>query len=328
MDSTDIRRNLFDHHPLFTSSEVLITPPIQELFIRIFRVIKLREPGCCITGPSGIGKTYALNMVHDMLKAKMPKLVIYEHDAQNQQIPSIRAFFKHFLNTVSHNESKRGETYELRLRLTNRIIDDTRASGIDACVLFIDEAQAMSIQDFLFLKDVYNSLDREGVKLITVMMGQQPDFQIILDRLRSERRLDLMARFTMRHSPFRALSTLEDLDIILNGIDTAIYPPETDWTWTQLFFPKAYESGFRLRNEAKRFIEALNHAGDKGIGHQFPARQCFLAIRALILECSGLDAENMRLPDDAWKNAIQYARIDEARALIEGTAPKTIQVQT
>jgi hypothetical protein len=138
----ETRAKLLIHHPLLTAAELLMTPPITELYRQVKRTVHLREPGCCFMAPSGVGKTRALSLVARMLREEIPNLAIYEHDTQNQQFPSIRAFFKNFLNTLKHPETK-GETFDLRLRVTNRLIDDGRASGLYMVVLLIDEAQAM-----------------------------------------------------------------------------------------------------------------------------------------------------------------------------------------
>jgi hypothetical protein len=311
-----VRAKLLIHHPLLKTVEVLMTPPIRELYLIVSKAIKLREPGCCFIGPSGVGKTSALWLVDKMLRAEQPKIAIFMHETQNQQMPSVRAFFKNFLNTVNHKE-KRGETYDLRLRVTNRLVDDARASGLDMAILLIDEAHAMSIQDFLFLKDVDNSLNGEGIKLVTIMMGQCPDFDGVLRKLRDQRRLDLIARFTIRQMQFRAYSTVEDLAEVFGGIDDAIFPPESTVTWTQFFFPSAYAAGFRMKNEAPSLYGALRGLAATGGEQAFPARQTFLAIRAFMVDNAAFDSADMRLRADAWRKAIEYAQVQEAMLLMK-----------
>lgn len=319
-DLTDpaVRAKLLIHHPLLKTVEVLMTPPIREFYRVVKRVVNLREPGCCFIGPSGVGKTSALWLVDKMLRAEQPKIAIFMHETQNQQMPSVRAFFKNFLNTVNHKE-KKGETYDLRLRVTNRLVDDARASGLDMAILLIDEAHAMSIQDFLFLKDVDNSLNGEGIKLVTIMMGQRPDFDGVLRKLRDQRRLDLIARFTIRQMQFRAYSTIEDLAEVFGGIDEAIFPPESTMTWTEFFFPEAYAAGFRMKNEAPSLYAALRGLAANGGEQTFPARQAFLAIRAFMVDNAAFDSMTMRLRAEAWREAIEYAKVQEAMLLMNAT---------
>lgn len=325
LDDPAARARILIHHPLLKTVELLMTPPIRELYRIVKRSVTLREPGCCFIGPSGVGKTSALWLVEKMLKHDFPNLAIYMHETQNQQVPSVRAFFKNFLYTVKHREN-RGETYDLRLRVTNRLVDDARISGLDLAVLLIDEAHAMSIQDFLFLKDIDNSLNGEGIKLITVMMGQRPDFDGVLRRLRDQRRLDLIARFTIRQMSFRAYSTIEDLEEVFSGIDNAIFPQESTITWTQFFFPQAYKAGFRMKNEAASFYRTLKAMTPAGIEQTFPARQAFLAIRAFMVDNAGFDRPDMQIRSEAWKEAIEYAKVQEA-LLLTNAAEAQIDIE-
>jgi hypothetical protein len=320
------RKSKFDlalHHPLMTASVLLPTPAVTDTFITVKRVVLLRETGCCFSGHSGVGKTSTLTMVKMLLHTQFPQLPIFRHDTHNQQIPSIRAFFKHFLSTVGH-ENKRGETYDLRERLVNTLIDDARISGMNMVLLFIDEAHAMATQDFNFLKDVYNDLAKESVQLITILIGQDPDLQHVISRLKSENRLDLIGRFAMRMLPFRSFNSIEDLQAVLGEIDKAEFPEGSGQSWSAFFFPQAYQAGFRLKNEAGAFMNALRSVTPKSPSAtiNFPARQAFVAIRAFCLDNARYDGAKIKLPDDAWKEAVEYARLKDAMLLVEGRKPQ------
>ena len=315
-DLTDSERTeLAAHHPLLTQNVLLPTAPIEELCRVINRIVMLRETGCCFAAHSGVGKTSALDMVEAQIRIKMPKLCIVKHDTHNQQFPSIRAFFKHFLATIGHEE-KRGETYDLRERVVNWLIDEARISGLNMILMSIDEAHAMAMQDFDFLKDVYNDLHRAGVQLITILMGQDPELSKVIEKLKHANRLDLIGRFAMRVLPFRAYNNLEDLTKILGGIDKAIYPEGSSISWTAFYFPKAFRHGFRLENEATSMMNAIAEVAPKTVSKNFgfPARQAFLAIRTFMMDNATFDTPDMRIPTDAWKNAVAYANLAEAIA--------------
>jgi hypothetical protein len=326
---TDIRGQLISGHraelilchPLITKNILLPTLPIKELFLAVRRVVMLRETGCCFTGFSGVGKSCAIDFVAAMLKAKMPGLCVVKHDTHNQQYPSIRSFFKHFLTSIGH-KNLRGETYDLRQRLVNWLVDEAKFTGFNMIVLFIDEAHAMTIQDFNFLKDVFNDLDKENVQLVSILMAQEPDFSKVLSTLKQERRLDLIGRFAMRILPFRAYRGSSDLKLILTEIDKAIYPEDTDTTWTEFFFPNAYRNGFRLVGQLDTFMEAINLHAPKGqlVGFVFPARQAFLAIKTFMLDNAGFDNEILKIPSNAWTEAVLYAKIADAMETISATA--------
>lgn len=299
-------------HPLYNGEGKLPTLPIHEMFTAVRRAILLGETGYVFTGHSGIGKTCAINMVKAMLGSQFPRLCMFTHDAHNHQIPSIRAFFKHFLTTVGHKEL-RGETYDLRSRLVNILIDEARISGINRVVMFIDEASAMLKTDFLFLKDVHNDLARGNVQLITVLMGQSPDMEGVIAKLRRDDRSDLVNRFATRLIPVRCYNKLEDIKLILKGVDTSRFPGPAGPSWTAFFLPKACKAGFLLENEAEPFLQAIRDAGTGTSGAvMFPARQTFLAIRDFLLSAAAADSEQLPLPADRWARAVEYAKLEDA----------------
>lgn len=305
-------------HPLFTSDILLPTHPVEELVANVKRAVMCRETGFCLVAPSGVGKSSGLIMVEHQIKNIFPNIAVFRHDTHNHQIPSIRAFFMHFLLTVGHFDLK-GETFLLRCRLVNALIDSGRLNGSNVVLLLIDEAHAMSEQDLNFLKDVYNDLAKENVQLISVLMGQDPELRWLLAKLESDRRLDLIGRFAMRIVPFRPFNSLIDLQRILSEIDSARYPSENGPTWTEFFFPLAFENGFRLVNEADRFYNAMSPA-DGITDFEFPARQTFLAIRNILYQYYGLDCTGMVIPKDAWPEAVKYSKVKEAIQLMRPPA--------
>lgn len=304
-------------HPLIRQNVLLPTYPAQELYGQVRRIVALRETGCCFIAPPGAGKTFAIEIACQLLKRERPDLVTVVYDAQNQQLPSIRAFFKSFLDTLRHTD-RSGESYDLRARVVQWFIDSGRSSGTNMVVLFIDEAQTMTLKDFDFLKDVFNALGRSNVQLITILMGQDPDLKFVIDDIRSKQRLEIIGRFTMRLNKFRCFNSVRDIEYIFSGIDQAEYPSGTKKTWTQYFFPKAYENGFRLQGEAHKFFNIVIElsGSPKGRPVDMPARQTFLAIRTVMSDNMRSDSEEFSLTSEDWTKAITYSRIKEAMGIM------------
>lgn len=299
-------------HPAFRLNTVLVTEPIKELYQITRHILLVRESSCCFTGQSGVGKTRALILLEHMLRERMRELVVVRHSKWNQQVPSIRAFFKHFLTTVGHPEL-RGETFDLRHRLVCRLIDLARTSQSPFVVLLIDEANAMKLEDFLFLKDIYNDLDDENIQLVTIMMGQDPDFSDVIAMLREKGRSDLISRFARRRQSFRPYSKIDDVNVIFKQYDTAIWPADSDQTWTQFFLPSAWEAGFRLENQTSVFFDILQQATSHSVQKVgFPARQFFTAVRRYLTVQHHKDGPGVWPPDDAWSEAVEFALLGDA----------------
>lgn len=164
------RDDLIVHHPLMTGLSIIPTAQIANLCTTVHRAVITRQLGLCFTAKSGMGKTSAMRYLATFLRGKMSQLVVFNHSCRNHKGGSVRGFFKHFLTTVGHPCLK-GETGDLRDRLGKAVVDGARFSGLPVVVMLIDEAQAMDVDDFAFLKDVSNEIEDEGVSLVTVLMG-------------------------------------------------------------------------------------------------------------------------------------------------------------
>ncbi|MGB9989865.1 AAA family ATPase [Massilia sp. SM-13] len=314
------------NHPLYAHTVLLQTPPIDEIFKLVKLAILLRDSGWVFTGESGIGKTDALDRVKMLIRHQFPRICMFTHDAHNQQIASIRAFFKHFLTTIGHSELK-GETPDLRHRVVRMLVDDARVSGINLIVMFIDEASALGLQDFLFLKDIYNDLGRSDIQFVTILMGQSPDIEHVIEMLRTNNRHDLVGRFASKVYAVRAYDSVKDLQVIFKAIDDRQFPEGSGHHWTQLMVPNAWDAGFRLEHEATRAFDAIVNGTGKSRKIAFPARQTFLAIRYYLLDAAERDWRGKTQPDSAWSKAIAYAKLqdslfEQARARKRSAAAK------
>lgn len=300
-------------HPLFKQDTALITPPIKEMYADVKRRIVLRDMSSAYVAPSGAGKSMAVTVLHAFLQMEFPGTFVLMHSTHNQQYASIRAFFKHFLASVGHRE-QRGETFDLRQRLLRALVDRARVAGMSIVVLLLDEANAMKVDDFLFLKDVGNDLAKESIQLITILVGQSPELDIVLDKLMESRKLDLLSRFGLRRRILRQCGSVTDLKAIFAAIDSHEYPIASGITWTAFFLPKAFKAGFRLVQQVENFDLML----EKILGHKgaerssFPTRQLFAAIRIFLLEMAINDSEDFVVPKDAWKDAIDEALMKSA----------------
>jgi hypothetical protein len=308
------REELLIHHPLMTGQSLLPTAQIASLCTMVYRAVLTRQLGLCFTAKSGMGKTSAMRFLATYLRQKLPRLVVYNHTCRNHKGGSVRGFFKHFLSTVGHPVLK-GETADLRDRLGKTIVDAARLSGLRVAVMLIDEAQAMDVDDFAFLKDVANEIEAEGTTLITVLMAQDPDFRYVQKKLEHSSRLDLMSRFTLNPQQFRAFESEKDISGVMKQVDNALYSDSVEITWTEFFLPLAFANGFRLANFAQVFFSSMADMLDKqGLTCQIPARQLFAAIRLFVVD-----------PEE-WVSAVCTSAIMEAAAISSAGPSNNVEV--
>jgi hypothetical protein len=308
-------------HPLFKKGCVLPTEPIKELVGSMRRTILLSEQGCCFSATSGFGKSFGLKMAEMELRRQFPGIPIFRHIVDNQQVPSIRAFFKHFLLTVGEDDI-RGETYDLRVRLVSRLEEVGRTSPVKMVVILVDEAQGMALQDFCFLKDVGNQLETVDVQLVVIMMGQDPDFEQTIHRLHEKKRLDLVSRFTLRRLRFRGLQSVEDFSSLLQLIDNQCYPASEPCPWPKFFAPRAWDDGFRMINQITPMLDAIARAIPGGLKGGVSARQFFLAVRRFLLDSAEVDHLRVPIPADLWHKCVDYALIEDAAEIAKSENAK------
>jgi hypothetical protein len=121
-------------------------------------------------------------------------------------------------------------------------------------------------------------------------------------------------RFTSRVLMFSAFSGIRDVEAILKSLDNSDIHGASGTSKTTELFPRAYHSGFRLENEAPALMAAIAAVApqDRAGAFEFPADETFLAIRSFIAENACHDGPHMRIPDDAWDQAVKFAKLREA----------------
>jgi hypothetical protein len=322
------RAELYPMHPLIAQSVSLPTPAVQELYQDIRRVVVLRESGCSISAISGVGKSFALDIIKQQLMKDFPGIVVYTHNAHYHQVSSVRGFFQHFLTTVDQ-PNRKGETYELRLRLVTTIVDDAGRSPSKLAVMLVDEAQELHLSDFWFLKDVYNDLAQEGIRLIGILMAEEPAFGDSIKKLSGAREKSLIDRFSQRIFHLRAYRKIDDIRWILQTIDSELFLENPKVRWTEFFFPVAYAAGFRLEHQADALWNALTRAKRQSRRSEgVSARVAFGAIKEFLTDNAGVDARTLKLSPDAWKAAVGRTIWRDALNRPEGATDGTEGVNT
>ncbi|MGC8213144.1 hypothetical protein [Ralstonia pseudosolanacearum] len=174
----------------------------------------------------------------------------------------------------------------------------------------MDEVQNIRLHELQFLKDIFNNLFCNGVRLVTVSVGQQPDLERRLASL-SERQ-DLVKRFFGVQRTFRGIR----LDDEVQGIFAAIDGKQldvADASWSELFTPARWKRGWRLENEAVVFSQALQKCGltrccAKNI--EISAEVLFSALRCYLVRSADREARGGRWSNlNVWIDAVREAGV-------------------
>lgn len=92
----------FDNHPLVQQKYIVPTISIEEMYLRVKKLIRLRTPGGIIYAHPRFGKTYGVRYVMNVLKEDYPKAVIINFGCQMKRHHSEDAFFTVLLGAAGH----------------------------------------------------------------------------------------------------------------------------------------------------------------------------------------------------------------------------------
>jgi hypothetical protein len=160
-------------HPLYTGNYRIATPAIQEFYDLVIRCLHYRITGALIYGPSRIGKTRSIEYLRLLLARNYPKLTSYHAQCEHKPRHAEGPFFANLLEAVGDPDPNAGSNTSKRMRLSLRIREAATRAGSGTVLLFCDEAQRYNENEYEWLRDVHDALDRQQIKLFTFLVGQQ-----------------------------------------------------------------------------------------------------------------------------------------------------------
>jgi hypothetical protein len=296
----------FDNHPVVEQKYIVPTPSIEEMYLRVKKLIRLRTPGGIIFAHPRFGKTYGIRYVMSVLKEDFPKAVMLSFGCQMKKHHSEDAFFSLLLAAAGHPGALTGTIAKKRSKLTDKIMELVDRSGHNWLLMFADEAQRLDIIEYEWLRDVHDELERRGVRMITLLIGQ-PDLLNQKSAFRIGRQTQIVSRFMIDEMQFRGLRTAADLATCLAGYDNAYFPVKSDWCYTRFFLPSAYSTGFRLVNQASVLWEAFLEAHQTArFEHdpEIPMQYFSRTVEIALLENAEHDDYNFVLTPAMWRSAV------------------------
>lgn len=287
---------------------IVPTPTIDALVERVKKLIRLRTPGAIIYGFPRFGKTYSIRYVISTLRTDFPKSVFISFGCEKKKTPSEDAFFTNLLIGAGHKHLG-GTNPRKRVRLTEKICQMVEGSGHNWVVFFADEAQRLHLIEYEWLRDVHDSLERKGIRMLTLSVGQ-PQLLNVKSMLRQSGQTQIILRFMITEMRFNGLCSPDDFATCLQAYDEAEYPLGSGWSYTRFFFPSAWYGGLRLVEEAGQLWSAFNRAHRKA-GFQFdmevPMQYFAYAIEIAYSENMHLDSPAFKFTAEMWDDAVLEA---------------------
>jgi hypothetical protein len=250
-------------HPLESGNYRIATPAIQTFYQLVTRCLRYRTTGALIYGPSRIGKTRAIEYLRLLLAETHPKITTYHAQAEHKPRHAEGPFFTNLLEAVGHPAPDTGSNPNKRVRLINKIKEACSQSGSGTVALFCDEAQRYDENEYEWLRDVHDHLDRLQINLFTFLVGQQ-DLLSIKTHFQRAHKTQIVARLMVEELAFFGIRNAQDVATCLAGYDETAFPRGSDWSFTRFYLPKAVERGrYRLVHEAQCLWDAFETIHNK-----------------------------------------------------------------
>ncbi len=160
-------------HPFMTGNYRIATPAIEEFYELVARCLHYRVMGALIHGPSRIGKTRAIEYVRPLIARNYPRMTSYHAQCEHKPRHAEGPFFANLLEAVGDPDPNAGSNTSKRVRLALRIREAAARADSGVVLLFCDEAQRYNDNEYEWLRDVHDTLDRQQIKLFTFLVGQQ-----------------------------------------------------------------------------------------------------------------------------------------------------------
>lgn len=274
----EARDQTFEIHPIVTDKAKIPTPAVKDAFEIIKTAIVHRDPGVCFIADSRFGKTFGIDVLRQTLPQCFPKLPVFSVIAKDHDRPTERTLYTDILLDCRHGVTDTGTAIARRMRLLNMWVATMQASGEDRLVMFVDEAQNWTVEDYTRIRDLSNDLASHGIRLITVLFGN-PGLITLRASLIGEKRADLIGRFMLHPFYFRGVSSILEMVEVMKCYDSheiSEFPVGSNICYSQFFRPDAYQSGWRLEQEAGKCWAAFSssagkHGGNYQVGMQWVA---------------------------------------------------------
>jgi hypothetical protein len=302
-------------HPLATGNYRIATPAIQAFYELVVRCLHYRVMGALIYGPSRIGKTRAIEYLRLLLARNYPKMTSYHAQCEHKPRHAEGPFFSNLLAAVGDPDPNAGSNPSKRMRLSLRIREAAARAGSGTVLLFCDEAQRYNENEYEWLRDVHDALDRQQIKLFTFLVGQQ---ELLAQKtgLQIAGKTQIVARLMVDELSFYGIRDAEDVATCLDGYDRTAYPEDTAWSFTRFYVPRAFETVYRLVSDAGvlwHAFESAHHRANLPGKLEIPMESFARAVE-IVLKESELKDGLQYTPDAAlWTHAVHHCGYVQSR---------------
>jgi hypothetical protein len=253
-----------------------------------------------------------------LLAERHPRITSYHAQAEHKPRHAEGPFFANLLEAVGYPDPTSGGNPTKRLRLVNKIKEACARNGSGTVVLFCDEAQRYDENEYEWLRDVHDHLDRMQIRLFTFLVGQQ-ELLSVKTALQQARKTQIVARLMVEELAFFGIRDLRDVATCLAGYDQTEYPRGSGWNFTRFYLPQASAAGYRLLDDAVPLwsaFEQLHHQAGLPGALEIPMESFARAVEIVLKDGELRDAPEYRPGSATWEVAARSCGYTQARQAI------------
>lgn len=284
-------------HPIESTRYLLETPAISALFLQVSQWINNRIPGAMFFGWPRRGKTKALLLLIAEIARRFPGMPVIFLEQFGRVLPNENAFMELLLKEAGHAVVERGDVEKKLERLVEFLALRADESGQHRVMLIFDEAQILQERHYVWLISVHNQLDRRGINLIVLLVGQHQLLQIRTRYISAEQH-QIVGRFMVHIREFHGVRSADDLRACLHAYDAeSEYPVGSGWSFTRFYLTEWFAEGGRLSALADDFWSVISEVRKRGklqTDTDMPMQDCARTVEHFLRIAGRLDEKTQR----------------------------------
>ena len=196
----------------------------ERIAAELCKIVERGGCGAVIVGEPRIGKTRSIVLIRSKLKQKFGKdLPVYSFRASEKSTNTDKAFFTEMLLSFGFPAPSRRDTaLDMKLRLINAIKMDAERTRYRKVILLLDDAQDIKKKELSLLRDIHDELDWMEARLSLILFGQKVETNMLLNKLRAERQMQIIGRFFTRFFDYHGIQSPQALAFLLLSLDNNV----------------------------------------------------------------------------------------------------------
>ncbi|URN85992.1 ATP-binding protein [Acetobacterium wieringae] len=297
-------------HPIHTGNYKIKTSIVEEAIKKIDEAIKFRIQGMIIYGPSGYGKSTAINIIKNEIYEKYDHEILTFVSSMPDPLKNTNVFYTRLLKATNHDLFNKGSAQDKSDRLCSQLINlALEENGNRKILFFIDEADALDKNEYQCLKDINNQLKAQSIEMTTILVGTE-DLISQRNLFSGMKEVQIVRRFMQKTHIFNGIRTKKELQDVLGAYDFGMrFPLDSDLTYTNYFFPMAFSESKFLIHETENLYNCICNIYGKTIFSKHGLSMSHLCnmIEFLFIEHGIEGAGDEWITEDMWIETVKFA---------------------